>query len=73
MVKAAKKASKKKDAAKKASKKKASTQPTGYIAFCQQSRPQLRAENEDWSMKQVTKELEKMWKGMDEEEQAQYE
>jgi hypothetical protein len=58
-------------ASKKSSKKK-KKKLSGFIVFCQQTRQTMREENPDWSMMQVTKEMEKIWDSMDSEEQAEY-
>ena len=64
-----KKSSKKKSSNKKKSKKGA---PSGYTVFCQQTRQVMREENADWSMSKVTKEMERIWESMDDEEKAAY-
>ena len=64
-----KKSSKK---SKKGSKKKAKAVPSGYTVFCQQTRQAMREENADWSMSKVTKEMERIWESMDDEEKAAY-
>ena len=60
----------KKKTAKKADKKGAKA--TGFIAFCQQTRETMRTENPDWSMKQVTNEMSKIWESMDDDEKSNY-
>jgi hypothetical protein len=64
-----KKSSKKKSSKKKSSKKAA---PTGFISFCQQTRKSMREENADWTMKKVTREMERLWASMDSDEQSAY-
>jgi structure-specific recognition protein 1 len=60
----------KKKTAKKADKK--GSKATGFIAFCQQTRETMRTENPDWSMKQVTNEMSKIWESMDDDEKSNY-
>ena len=60
----------KKKTAKKADKKGAKA--TGFIAFCQQTRETMRTENPEWSMKQVTNEMKKIWESMDDDEKSNY-
>jgi hypothetical protein len=62
--------SKKKKSSKKSSKKKDAL--SGYTVFCQQTRQAMREENADWSMSKVTKEMERIWESMDDEEKAAY-
>lgn len=58
---------------KKSSKKKSKKDaPSGYTVFCQQTRQAMREENADWSMSKVTKEMERIWESMDDEEKAAY-
>ena len=58
---------------KKSSKKKSKKgAPSGYTVFCQQTRQVMREENADWSMSKVTKEMERIWESMDDEEKAVY-
>lgn len=57
---------------KKGSKKKVKAVPSGYTVFCQQTRQAMREENADWSMSKVTKEMERIWESMDDEEKAAY-
>ena len=45
---------------------------SAYITFCRDTREQLQEENKNWSTIRVTKEIEKMWESMDEEEREQY-
>jgi hypothetical protein len=67
--KASKKASKKKVTLKKEKK---TRKKSGYVVFCQEQRPLLKADNESLSAKEVTKELGKAWKSLSPEEQAAY-
>jgi len=63
----------KKSSKKKSSKKKSKKDaPSGYTVFCQQTRQVMRDENPDWSMSKVTKEMERIWESMDDEEKAAY-
>ncbi len=63
----------KKSSKKKSSKKKSKKDaPSGYTVFCQQTRQAMREENADWSMSKVTKEMERIWESMDDEEKAAY-
>ena len=58
---------------KKSSKKKSKKDaPSGYTVFCQQTRQAMREENADWSMSKVSKEMERIWESMDDEEKAAY-
>ena len=57
---------------KKSSKKSKKDAPSGYTVFCQQTRQVMREENPDWSMSKVTKEMERIWESMDDEEKAAY-
>ena len=79
MKKSSKKKSSKKESSKKESSKKKSSKkkskkdaPSGYTVFCQQTRQAMREENADWSMSKVTKEMERIWESMDDEEKAAY-
>ena len=65
-----KKSSKKKE--KKSSKKKVTMAPTAFTIYCQKTRESLRAENPEWPMRKVTREMEKMWAGMDADEKTEY-
>ena len=55
---------------KKSSKKKKT--PSAFTIFCQQTRPEIHAEHNDWDARQVTAELGRIWAEMDSEEQAEY-
>ena len=71
-----KKSSKKKSSKKKSSKKKSSDNavaPNGFAFFCQKTRKSLREENPGWTIKKLTKEMEKLWKSMDDDEHEVYE
>lgn len=43
---------------------------SGYILFCQEERPKIKEEHDDWTSQQVTKELGRRWKELPEDEQA---
>lgn len=45
---------------------------TGFVSFCQQTRPTIQQENPKWSTNKVTAKLHKLWNSMDVEEQAEY-
>jgi len=53
---------------KKSSRKK----PTGYILFCQENRTAVKEDNPNWKVPQVTKELSKRWKDLDEDERDEF-
>lgn len=63
------------DDAPKTKGKKAPAKPrrkSGYILYCQETRPGLKDNHEDWTSKQVTKELARTWKELSDEEQGEY-
>lgn len=67
----------KKDAPKKGKGKESSIQKnirrkSGYILYCQETRPTLKEVNEDMTSQQITKELGRAWKELSEEEQLEY-
>eukprot|EP00300_Choanocystis_sp_HF-7_P024326 c25750_g1_i1.p1 GENE.c25750_g1_i1~~c25750_g1_i1.p1 ORF type:complete len:411 (+),score=116.27 c25750_g1_i1:66-1235(+) len=63
--------------AKKAAKKKKADGPkrarSGYMFFCEASRPKFRAENPDVAASDVMRRLAEMWNGLTEEEKGPYE
>ncbi len=72
---APKKKTKAKKAPAKTKAKKAPSKPrrkSGYILYCQEIRPGLKEEHEDWSSQQVTKELGRTWSELSEQEQNEY-
>jgi hypothetical protein len=69
-TKAKKAPSKKKTKAKKAPSK--PRRKSGYIVYCQEIRPGLKEEHEDWTSQQVTKELGRTWSELSEQEQNEY-
>lgn len=53
-------------------KKKTTKKPSPYINFCKKTRSSLKEENTKWSVKQVQRELERIWESMNTEEQSKY-
>lgn len=47
-------------------------QLSGYLLFCQEERDEIMEEHPKWSTQRITKELGKSWKGLSDEEQADY-
>jgi hypothetical protein len=45
---------------------------TGYILFCQENRPSVKEDNPKWKAPQVTKQLSKQWKALDDEDRDEY-
>ena len=52
---------------KEPSKGKRKQRLTGYILFCQENRPIVKEDNPKWKSPQITKELSKQWKALDDE------
>ena len=45
---------------------------SSYILFCQEKRNEVKEDNPEWGPRDVTSELGRLWRELDEEEKAQY-